>query len=142
MQLLDVDILVNAFREDSNDHPRFARWLEDLATSAATFSASELVLSSFLRVVTSGRIFRPATPRSLAFAFVETIRSHPSYVRVTAGPRHWELFVDLCEATDATADLIPDAYHAALAIEHGCEWITTDRQFGRFRGLRWRHPLD
>jgi predicted nucleic acid-binding protein len=36
---------------------------------------------------------------------------------------------------------VPDAYFAALAIEAGCEWITTDRAFARFKGLRWRHPL-
>jgi hypothetical protein len=142
MQLLDVNILVYAFREDAKDHPLFATWLEDLAASGAAFSASELVLSSFLRVVTNARIFRPATPRSRAFAFAEAIRSHPSYIRVPAGPRHWEIFAQLCETADATGDLIPDAYHAALAIEHGCEWITADRHFARFPGLRWRHPLD
>jgi hypothetical protein len=36
---------------------------------------------------------------------------------------------------------VPDAYFAALAIESGCDWITTDRDFARFKGLRWRHPL-
>jgi predicted nucleic acid-binding protein len=30
---------------------------------------------------------------------------------------------------------------AALAIESGSEWITTDRDFARFPSLRWRHPL-
>jgi predicted nucleic acid-binding protein len=29
-------------------------------------------------------------------------------------------------------DLAPDAYLAALAIESGSEWITTDRDFDRF----------
>ena len=115
MQLLDVNILVNAFREDSQDHPRFARWLAELAASGATFSASELMLSAFLRIVTNGRIFRPATPRRLAFAFVEAVRTHPSYVRIAPGPRHWAIFIQLCDAADATADLIPDAYQAALA---------------------------
>jgi predicted nucleic acid-binding protein len=37
--------------------------------------------------------------------------------------------------------LVPDAYLAALAIEPGSEWITTDRDFSRFLDLRWRHPL-
>jgi predicted nucleic acid-binding protein len=37
--------------------------------------------------------------------------------------------------------LVTDAYVAALAIEHGCELITTDSDFSRFQGLRWRHPL-
>jgi uncharacterized protein len=35
-----------------------------------------------------------------------------------------------------------DAYLAALAIEHGCEVITADRDFRGFPGLRWRHPLN
>ena len=29
----------------------------------------------------------------------------------------------------------------ALAIECDCEWISTDADFARFPGLRWRHPL-
>jgi hypothetical protein len=39
-------------------------------------------------------------------------------------------------------NLVADAYLAALAIESGSEWITTDRDYGRFPGLKWRHPLD
>ncbi|MEN8376929.1 MAG: PIN domain-containing protein, partial [Gemmatimonadota bacterium] len=58
------------------------------------------------------------------------------------GPRHWSIFRDLCEAVDARGNLVPDAYLAALAIENGAEWITTDRDFTRFPGLRMRHPLD
>jgi predicted nucleic acid-binding protein len=41
----------------------------------------------------------------------------------------------------ATGNLIPDVWFAALAIESGCEWITTDRDYESFPGLRWRHPL-
>ncbi len=37
-------------------------------------------------------------------------------------------------------DLVSDASHVALAIEHGCEWITNDSDFARFPGLRWRRP--
>jgi predicted nucleic acid-binding protein len=36
---------------------------------------------------------------------------------------------------------VPDAYLAAMAIESGCEWVTTDRDFSRFSGLHWRYPL-
>jgi predicted nucleic acid-binding protein len=46
-----------------------------------------------------------------------------------------------CRDCDARGSRVPDAYFAALAIESGCEWITTDRDCSRFRGLRWRHPL-
>ncbi|MBM4037366.1 MAG: type II toxin-antitoxin system VapC family toxin [Planctomycetes bacterium] len=43
---------------------------------------------------------------------------------------------------EAKGNLVADAFLAALAIENGCEWITTDRDYARFPGLRWRHPLD
>jgi predicted nucleic acid-binding protein len=49
------------------------------------------------------------------------------------------VFVTLCRGIKGP--LVADAYIAALAIEHGCELITTDGEFARFPGLRWRHPL-
>ena len=50
-------------------------------------------------------------------------------------------FTRLCRDAGAKGNLVPDAYLAALAIESGSEWITTDRDYSRFDGLRWRHPL-
>ena len=60
---------------------------------------------------------------------------------VAPGPRHWPTFERLCLAAGAKGNLVSDAYLAALAIESGNEWITTDRDFSRFPGLRWRHPF-
>ncbi|MBI4860481.1 MAG: PIN domain-containing protein [Candidatus Riflebacteria bacterium] len=37
--------------------------------------------------------------------------------------------------------LSADAQHAAVAIEHGCTFVTTDSDFDRFPGPRWEHPL-
>lgn len=37
---------------------------------------------------------------------------------------------------------IPDAYHAALMIEHACEWVTLDRGFLAYPGLRSINLLD
>ena len=54
--------------------------------------------------------------------------------------RHWDIFRKLCEQVNARGNLIPDAYHAALAIESGSEWITMDHDFSRFPGLRWSEP--
>lgn len=142
MQLLDVNVLLYAFREESQDHSHYRRWLEDLAISDESFAISELTLNSFLRLVTNAHIFRPGTPWRKAIAFVDAIRSQPGYTPLAPGRRHWEIFVRLCEESRAMGKLIADAYLAALAIEHGCEWITADRDFSRFPGLRWRHPLD
>jgi uncharacterized protein len=62
-------------------------------------------------------------------------------VLIVPGGRHWAIFTTLCRDAGAQGNLIPDAYLAALAIESGSELITTDRDFGRFPGLRWRPPF-
>lgn len=48
---------------------------------------------------------------------------------------------ELCRSARARGKLVADAYHAALAIEHGCEFATTDGDFAWFVGLRHVHPL-
>lgn len=141
MMLLDVNVLVYAHRADSRGHGPFRGWLEDLLNGVTTFAVANETLSGFLRVVTHPRIFEPPTPLEDALRFAETIRGSENYVLIEPGPRHWELFTDLCRKAEARGNLVADAYLAALALESGSEWITTDRDFSRFPGLRWRHPL-
>jgi toxin-antitoxin system PIN domain toxin len=115
--------------------------LEDTVNRSAPFGLSPHVSSGMLRIVTHPRVFDPPTPIDVALEFVESLRNRPNCVEVTPGPRHWGIFTDLCRDTGATGNLVPDAYFAALAIESGSEWITTDSGFARYSGLRWRHPL-
>jgi len=138
----DVNVAVYAYRREAPRHLEFAHWLQAVVDADEAFGVSDLVLSAFLRIVTSPRIF--PTPASLveAIAFADALRSAPNSVPLAAGGRHWEIFTRLCREVEAKGNLVPDAYLAALAIESGCEWVTTDRDFARFPGLRWRHPLD
>ena len=92
--------------------------------------------------MTNRRVFRRPTPLETALEFAELVRTQPNCVPVEPGQRHWDIFTGLCRTADVKGNLVPDAYLAALAIESGSEWITTDRDFSRFPGLRWRHPLD
>jgi predicted nucleic acid-binding protein len=87
-------------------------------------------------------VFVRPTPLSDAIAFCETLRNRPNATVLSPGPRHWGIFTSLCAEADARGNLIPDAYLAALAIETGSEWLTTDGDYHRFPGLRVRHPLD
>ena len=142
MLLPDVNVIINAYREDAVEHPRFKAWLDGVVNSDEPYGVSDLVLSGFLRIVTHPRIFRPPSPTNDAIAFAERVRDQPHAVVVMPGPRHWGIFSGLCRAVGARGNLIPDAYFAALAIESGSEWITTDGDYGRFPGLRWRRPFD
>jgi toxin-antitoxin system PIN domain toxin len=139
--LPDVNVLIYAHRAESPEHAAYARWLTALATGEEPFGLSELVLSGVVRIVTNPRVFKMPTPLETALAFVDELLRRPNAVRLRAGPRHFEIFGGLCRQTNASGKLVADAYHAALAIEHGCEWVTTDADFGRFPGLRCRHPL-
>jgi toxin-antitoxin system PIN domain toxin len=141
MVLCDVNVLVYAFRKDVPDHSRYHEWLETTVGGPEAFALSELVLSGFLRVVTHPGAFFYPTTLDQAFSFLSVLRERPNCVLVSPGERHWGIFLELCLKAGARGNLVPDAYHAALAIESGCEWITTDRDYARFPGLRWRHPL-
>ena len=138
----DVNVLVYAHREELREHRDCKRWLEETVAADAAFGLLDLVLSGFLRVVTHVRVFKTPTPLDVALAFVDELRAQPSCVLVHPGARQWRIFERLCREAGAKGNLVADAYLAALAIESGCEWVTTDRDYGRFPGLRWRHPLD
>lgn len=141
MLLPDVNVLIYAHREDAPDHHRYAEWLAGLAQGPEPFALSELVLSSFLRIVTNRRIFDPVTPMEVALELCESLIRWPSSVILRPGPRHWRIFVELIRSASIEGALVTDAYLAALAIEHGCDFVTTDSDFARFEGLRWSHPL-
>ena len=139
MQLPDVNVLIYAHREDAPEHDRYAAWLRGLTVSHEPFALSDVVLAAFLRSVTNPRIFDPPTPMDTAIAFCQRLVDWPRASLIAPSRRHWDVFVKLCGGIKGP--LVADAYIAALAIEHGCELITTDGDFARFSGLRWRHPL-
>ena len=141
MQLCDVNVLVYAHRVDSTSHTACRRWLETLINGPEAYGYCELVLGGFVRVVTHPRIFSRPSSISDALAFAEQLREQPTAIAVGAGPRHWSIFRDLCTAAATRGNLVADAYLAAIAIESGCEWITTNGDFTRFQGLRTRSPL-
>lgn len=141
MRLVDVNVLVYAFREDAPDHASYRRWVEELVSSDEAYAVSDFVLAGFLRIVTHPRVFTPPTPIVDALEFVDAFRSQPAAVGVSPGARHWDIFTRLCRQASARGNLVPDAWLAALAIESGSEMITTDRDYARFTALRWRHPL-
>ncbi|MGH9339512.1 MAG: type II toxin-antitoxin system VapC family toxin [Acidobacteriota bacterium] len=141
MFLIDVNVLVYAHREDADQHVEYLRWIERLINSEEAYGVSELVLSGFLRIVTHPKIFQDPSPLKLALNFTARFRDRPNAVAVNPGERHWRIFTRLCRDSGARGNLVSDAYLAALAIESGSTWITTDRDYARFSGLRWRHPF-
>jgi toxin-antitoxin system PIN domain toxin len=137
----DVNILIYSHRADAPDHPRSAEWLRALAEGDEPYAVSDLGCSGFVRIVTNPKIWEEPTSLGDALSFVAELRGRSNARALTHGPSSWDIFTRLCAAARARGKLVADAYHAALAIEHGCELVTADSDFSRFAGLRFRHPL-
>lgn len=140
MKLPDVNVVLAAHRRDHADFDRARRWLDELVGSGEPFSVIDLVAGSVVRLATNRTVFLPPTSVPDAFAYLRALRGQPSHLRLAPGARHLEIFERLCRDYDATGDLAPDAQLAAVAVEHGAEVVSFDRDFARFEGLRWSRP--
>lgn len=141
MIALDVNVLVSALRTDAPDHEAVARWFEQAVDAPEPVGISDAVLTGTARVLTHHRVHATPTPTAVAVAELSRIRAQDGVVTLVPGRRFWGILSALCTDVDATGNLLADAAHAALAMEHDCTFITKDRDFTRFPGLRHRHPL-
>jgi len=106
----------------------------------AAFGIAPLAMSAVVRITTDRRAFTSPSTMQEAFGFCNALLRQPHCRTVVPGERHWAIFQHLCVATGIAGRRVTDAWFAALAIESGCEWITFDRDYARFPGLRWRAP--
>jgi hypothetical protein len=138
--LPDVNVLIYAFRQDSAHHAICRAWLDRTILSDARFGISLLALAAVVRI-TTGR-GQMQTPSALddAIGFCDDILGQPHCQLVEPRERHWDIFKRICVETGIRGRRVTDAWYAALAIEWGCEWVTMDRDFARFPGLRWSRP--
>jgi toxin-antitoxin system PIN domain toxin len=141
MILPDVNVLICAFRADMAQHVICRPWLAGVVASDARFGVSPLALSAVVRITTNLRSYKMPSAIEEAFRFCENLLGQPHCQIVEPGERHWNIFKRLCIETDTRGSRVTDAWFAALAIESGCEWITLDRDFARFPGLKWQTPV-
>lgn len=140
MRMPDVNVLVAAMRRDLPQHEAARAWLESTLTSGEMLGITSAVATGVVRVVTNRRVFREPTSAEAAIAFLDAVLAAPNTSRVEPGPRHWELFTDLCRQQNAAGNLVSDIAHAATAIEQGVVWVSFDRDFARFDALHWELP--
>jgi uncharacterized protein len=138
--LVDVDVLVAAHRADHPHHELVLPWFADLTGGDEPFWVPDTVWSSFVRISTHRRIFEVPSPIDEVFDFVTAVRGQPNHLSLVPTDRHLDLFEDLCRDYDALGDLTADAYLAALAIDHGCDVVSLDRDFARFERVTWMRP--
>lgn len=141
MILADVNVLIYAFRKDSEHHAICKPWLDHVVLGDAQFGMSPIALSAVARITTNPRIFKQPSSLEEVFAYCDNLFSQPHCAIVEPGDRHWSIFTQLCIKTSTKGSRMTDAWFAAMAIEHGCTWITYDRDYARFPELNWHEPV-
>lgn len=141
MRCVDVNVLVYAHRADLLEHVAYRDLLEGLANDDEPLGLIDAVLAGFVGVITNRRIFNQPTAAGEAWAGVDELRAAPAAVLLRPGRRHWDAFRRLATQVDARGNDISDAFLAAHAVENNAAWLSADRGFARFDGLRWQHPL-
>ncbi|MGB6067622.1 MAG: type II toxin-antitoxin system VapC family toxin [Desulfomonilaceae bacterium] len=141
MILVDVNTLLYA--EDSL-HPRHEQaraWWDAQLSDQGIVCLSWTVLCAFIRIGTNSRVFENPLSLEQAVARVQSWLDQPCTRIIRPTERHWSVFQQMLADGQAVANLVTDAHLAALAIEHGCELASTDSDFARFAGLKWKNPL-
>jgi toxin-antitoxin system PIN domain toxin len=132
----DVNVLVAAARSDHPHHGVARAWLEETLVgpeSDAACTLMPMVLASFLRLVTSPKIFRSPTAIEDAIDFLDALLSLPNVQLAELGPE-WRRLRDLCLDKRLAANDIPDAWLAAAVAQRGEVLVTFDRDFRRLLG--------
>lgn len=137
----DTNLLVYAYNRDAAQHPAAQSWLKESLSAREPVAFTWMTLAGFLRLCTSARIMpRPITIGEAAET-VDVWLAQPNTRMIRPGDRHWSILRSILMAVNAGGNLVTDAHLAALAIEHDCELCSTDTDFAKFPGLRWRNPL-
>ncbi|UPK75957.1 PIN domain-containing protein [Nocardioidaceae bacterium SCSIO 66511] len=142
MLFLDVNVCVHGMRPgESEAAGKLHSWLTDRINGTEPVGVSEFVLSAATRITTQHRVFRtPSSPED-CIAFGTALLNAPAVRAVRPSGRHWSIFGDFVTSLRLRGNDVPDAYLAALAMEHDATMVTLDRGFARFTGLRTLNPL-
>lgn len=141
MKLVDANVLLYAVNEDAPQHETAHSWLDGALRKREAIGFAWIVLLAFLRLTTRPSFFpRPLTLDEAA-GVVEGWLDAPPAVVVDPTARHLSLLRGLLGGVGTAANLVNDAHLATLALEHGAEIVSFDRDFERFDGVRWRSPV-
>jgi uncharacterized protein len=139
---IDTNLLVYAYREDSDFHRVAAECLRPVIEGSDPWALPWPSVHEFIGVVTSGRVYKPASPLPSVIAFLESLFGSPQLHLLAESPGYFERLRELALAAKLSGPRIHDARIAALCLHHGVrELWTADRDFSMFPKLKTRNPL-
>ena len=136
MKVLDANVVLALYRPDHPHHASASRWWQGSTGSGEPFTVPDLVWVAFCRLVTNPRVMPVPASFEQAWAFHRAVREQGGYASYAAHPHTLMEFARLCSEVGARANLVTDAYTAAIASTLGASVVTFDRDFRKFDGVR------
>ena len=141
MILVDANLLLYAEDSRSEPHEAARTWWDEQLSGSDSVALCWPVLTAFIRIGTNPRLHqRPLTLKE-AIERVQSWLDQPCVRLIQTTDQHWSLYQQMLRAGNASGNLVSDAHLAALAVEHNCVLHSTDTDFARFRGLKWKNPI-
>lgn len=137
----DINLLLYAYNRDALHHHKARTWWEELLNGPQPLAVPWVVVCGFVRLMTHPAVLVTPLDPDPALRHVRLWFERAFVEVLDPGPRHLEIFKRLLRTVGVAGNLTTDAYLAAIAIEHQCERHSSDPDFARFPGLRWRNPL-
>jgi toxin-antitoxin system PIN domain toxin len=139
--LVDTNLLLYAEDSLSEHHETARSWWDKQLSGSEPVALCWPVLTAFIRIGTNPRLHRRPLTLKEAIERVQSWLNQRCVRLIQTTDQHWPLFQQMLRAGNATANLVSDAHLAALALEHNCVLHSTDTDFARFRGLKWKNPI-
>ena len=141
MIVVDANLLIYAYDLDSAHHKKSLSWLEELLSGVEAVGLPWQSVSAFLRVITNRRLPGMRVSLEQAVQVVDEWLQQPNVQVLVPPDQHWSVLRQMILEGRASGPLVSDAEIAAITIEQGAVLHTTDRDFARFPGLRWKNPI-
>jgi len=139
--VVDANLLIYSYDLDSVHHKKSLSWLEELLSGVEAVGLPWQSVSAFLRVITNRRLSGTRVTLEQAVQVVDEWLQQPNVQVLVPADQHWSVLRQMILEGRASGPLVSDAEIAAITIEQGAVLHTTDRDFARFPGLRWKNPL-
>jgi uncharacterized protein len=139
--VVDANLLIYSYDLDSAHHKKSLAWLEELLSGVEAVGLPWQSVSAFLRVITNRRLPGTRVTLEQAVQVVDEWLQQPNVQVLVPADQHWSVLRQMILEGRASGPLVSDAEIAAITIEQGAVLHTTDRDFARFPGLRWKNPL-
>ena len=140
MKVVDVNVLIYATDTATPHHGVAKVWLDRAMSGNETVGLPTAVTMAFIRLTTNPKVFKKPLAVTSAVDIVEYWLARPNVSVPQPTAKHYQIVRELLEGTGAESNLVTDAHLAALAIEHGAELVSFDRDFGRFPRVIWELP--